>query len=78
VAGQPDEFFAMRDDPFERNNLLDNPLGLENDIIRMQRKMEDFVILHEAHRDGTAPAGTIDYSDNPELLERLRGLGYIE
>ncbi len=78
VAGQPDEFFAVRDDPFERNNLLDNPLGLENDIIRMQRKMEDFVILHEAHRDGTAPAGTIDYSDNPELLERLRGLGYIE
>jgi arylsulfatase A-like enzyme len=78
VAGQPDEFFAERDDPFERNNLLDNPLGLENDIIRMQHKMEDFVILHEAHRDGTAPAGTIDYSDNPELLERLRGLGYIE
>jgi arylsulfatase A-like enzyme len=78
VAGQPDEFFAVRQDPFENDNLLDNPLGLENDIIRLQRRLEDFVILHEAHRDGTAPAGTIDYSDNPELLERLRGLGYIE
>jgi hypothetical protein len=34
--------------------------------------------MAEAHRDGTTAGREIDYSDNPELLERLRGLGYIE
>lgn len=78
VAGRPDEFFDVRSDPFETNNLIDNPIGYENDILRMQKALEDYVVISEAHRDGTAAAGQIDYSDNPELLERLRGLGYIE
>lgn len=78
VGGQPDEFFDVHNDPFETVNLLDNPFGYENDILQLQKQMEEFVIMAEAHRDGVAPAGRIDYSDNPQLLERLRGLGYIE
>lgn len=78
VGGQPDEFFSVREDPFEESDLLDNPIGYENDIIKMQQTLDDWVVMAEAHRDGVAPAGEVDYSDNPELLERLRGLGYIE
>jgi arylsulfatase A-like enzyme len=78
VDDRPDEFFDVRRDPTEDNNLLDSPLGYENNILQTENKMEDFVALMEAHRSGTASGKQIDYSDNPELLERLRGLGYIE
>lgn len=78
VGGRPDEFFDTKVDPLEINNLLDNPVGYENDLLRLEQKMDEFVIMAEAHRDGTAAGGEIDYSDNPELLERLRALGYIE
>lgn len=78
IGDQPDEFFDTRLDPAETNNLLDRPFGYENDIINMQHALDDWLVLAAAHRDGVAPAGEIDYSDNPELLERLRGLGYIE
>lgn len=78
VGGQPDELFDVEADPFETNNLLDNPFGYENDILRLKKTLEDHIVVSQAHRDGVAPAGKIDYSDNPELLERLRGLGYIE
>lgn len=77
VDGRPDEFFDVAHDPFEETNLLDAP-GYENDILRMERMLEEFVVVAEAHRDGTAAGRELDLSDNPELLERLRGLGYIE
>ncbi len=78
VGEQPDELFEFHEDPFETHNLLDDPFGHENDLLHLQKQLDDFVIVSEAHRDGIAPAGQVDYSDNPELLERLRGLGYIE
>ncbi|GAB4475778.1 MAG: sulfatase [Anaerolineae bacterium] len=78
VGGRPDEFFDVREDYFETRNLLDNPFGYENELIALQRRLEEFIVIQEAHRDGTAGGALIDYSDNPEILERLRGLGYIE
>jgi len=78
VADRSDEFFDVRLDYFEHNNLLDNPFGYENDILRLERQLEDFVLVAEAQRDGTAAGKHIDYSNNPELLDRLRALGYLE
>lgn len=78
VSDRPDELFYMPDDPFETKNLLDNPVGHEKEVLRLERALEDYIVLAEAHRDGTAAGKEIDLSDNPELLERLRGLGYIE
>jgi uncharacterized sulfatase len=78
VGGRSDEVFDLAKDPGETVNLLDNPFGYENDILRLERQMEEFMVVAQAHRDGIAPGDRIDYSDNPELLERLRGLGYIE
>jgi uncharacterized sulfatase len=78
IGDKPDEFFDVLNDPLEATNLLERPYGHENDLIGLERDLEDFVATQEAVRDGTAAPGRIDYSDNPELLERLRGLGYIE
>jgi uncharacterized sulfatase len=78
VSDRPDELFYLPDDPFETQNLLDNPVGHEKEALRLERELEDYIVLAEAHRDGTAAGKEIDLSDNPELLKRLRGLGYIE
>lgn len=78
VGGRTDEFFNVRSDPMETVNLLNQPIGYENDILRMEKLLDEYILLSEAHRDGVAPGARVDYSDNPELLERLRGLGYIE
>jgi uncharacterized sulfatase len=78
VDDRADEFFDVSHDPSELRNLLDSPQGYENSILQLESKMEDFVTIMEAHRSGTVSGERIDYSDNPELLERLRGLGYIE
>ena len=78
VGDQPDEFFDVHGDPFEKTNLLERPYGYENEVLRLERELEEFITIQEARRDGTASAGRLDYSNNPELLERLRGLGYIE
>jgi arylsulfatase A-like enzyme len=78
VADRPDEFFDVYRDYRETVNLLDNSVEYGNDVLRLERALEDYVVVAEAQRDGTAAGDQIDYSDNPELLERLRGLGYIE
>lgn len=78
VGGQPDEFFDVNADPDETENLLDNPIGHENTILELERRLRDYVIVAEAQRDGTAAGEEIDLSDDPELLERLRRLGYVE
>lgn len=78
VSERPDEFFDVHKDYAEETNLLDNPFGYENNILSLEKALEAFVVVQEAHRDGTAAGETLDYSNNPELLERLRSLGYIE
>jgi uncharacterized sulfatase len=78
IGDRTDELFDMQKDPKEDHNLLDNPVGYENQLIDMEHRLEDYSSMLAAQRDGTQAGGHIDYSDNPELLERLRGLGYIE
>jgi hypothetical protein len=78
VSDRPDEFFDTSTDPLETVNLLDDPAGYEGDILRLEQTLGEFIVMAEARRDGTTAGREIDYSDNPELLERLRGLGYIE
>lgn len=79
VGEQSDEFFDVHKDPEETANILgDTRLGYENTILHMERALEDYVALAEAQRDGIATGSIQDYSNNPELLARLRALGYIE
>ncbi len=78
VGERSDEFFDMRTDPTEMVNLLDRPVGYENAIIRMERSLDGFLAAAEERRAGTARGADRDYSHDPQILERLRGLGYIE
>mgnify|MGYP000605791849 CR=1 FL=1 len=78
VDDRPDELFDVRADYFEEHNLLDRPSGYENAVLALQKQLDEFVLVAEAQRDGTTAGREIDYSSNPELLERLRGLGYVE
>jgi len=78
VGDRPDEFFDVHGDPLESTNLLERPYGYENEILSLEHRLEDFITVQQARRDGSPGAGRLDYSNNPELLERLRGLGYIE
>jgi len=78
VGGRLDEFFDLKQDPLELDNLLDRPQGYENEAVRLERELEQFMLGVEAQRDGTKAGERLDYSNNPEILERLRGLGYIE
>jgi arylsulfatase A-like enzyme len=78
VDNRSDEFFDVGRDPVEVRNLLDSPTGYENNILNLENKMDNFVTTIEAQRSGIAGGEHIDYSNNPEILERLRGLGYIE
>ncbi len=78
VGNHLDEFFDIEQDPLEETSLLDRPDGFENEVLGLDRELSEFIAEVEAQRDGTASGGHLDYSNNPELLERLRGLGYIE
>ncbi len=78
VDDRPDEFFDVQHDYEELTNLLNNPSGYENEVLRLEHALEEFAVMATAHRDGTAAGREIDYSHNPELLDRLRGLGYLE
>jgi uncharacterized sulfatase len=78
VGNAPDEFFDVHGDPHESTNLLERPYGYENEVLTLEKELENFITVQEARRDGSASPGRLDYSNNPELLERLRGLGYIE
>lgn len=78
VGDRPDEFFDVHGDPFEQTNLLERPYGYENEVLKLEHELENFIAVQEARRDGASRPGHLDYSNNPELLERLRGLGYIE
>jgi uncharacterized sulfatase len=79
VADRPDGLYRIASDPYEANNLLTNgALGHAGELLRLEQMLEEHVALAVAQSDGTTVSTEIDFSENPELLERLRGLGYIE
>ena len=78
VGGQRDEFFNVRRDPYETQNLLSSPEGCGQDAVRLDQMLDGFIAAAEARRDGTIRGDQIDLGDKDEVRERLRGLGYID
>ena len=78
IVDEPIEFFNTTTDPLEAHNLLDGTPAHAASILKLEQALAATVTTLEAHRLGISAGAQQDYSDNPELIERLRGLGYIE
>lgn len=77
VEDAGDELFDLQDDPLELVNLREKqpqPKAAE----RLQRQLQRMVELVERQRDGTEAGAPVDLEGDEGLLQRLRGLGYIE
>jgi uncharacterized sulfatase len=75
VSEWPDELFDLDKDPLEMDNRMDkepaHTAQLSQEINRLAR-------LTEAQRDNLAAGLNLDVEVDEHLLQRLRGLGYIE
>lgn len=75
VSEWPDELFDLDKDPLEMDNRMSQEVAetavMSQDINRMVR-------LTEAQRDNLAAGQNLDMEVDEHLLQRLRGLGYIE
>jgi len=78
VGGQPDELFDVGKDPLETENLLENPASYENDVLQLKNKLDQFALSAEMRGDRPGASTESDLSDDPELRQRLRGLGYFD
>ena len=75
VAEQADELFDITSDPMELNNIIaDRPDAASN----LNLEIDQLIHLAEAQRDNLAHGQRIDMEVDENLLNHLRGLGYIE
>jgi arylsulfatase A-like enzyme len=75
VADQADELFDLDRDPLESTNRLDQDAATASQLDQQLRFMARQA---EATRDGLGAAGSVDLDQDEQLVQRLRGLGYIE
>jgi uncharacterized sulfatase len=75
VSGKPDELFDLKVDPLELNDMLlrQPALGsiLSQEIERLERSTS-------AQRENLSAGDDLDLEADEQLLERLKGLGYVE
>jgi uncharacterized sulfatase len=75
VGDQPDELFDISEDPLELNNIInDQP----QEAARLNHEIIQLTHLAEAQRDNLAHGRRINLGVDEQLLNHLRGLGYIE
>ncbi len=75
VGGEPDELFHMLDDPGERRNLLQELPELATEL---DAALEELLDEARRRRPEDWEEERVSLEDNPELMDRLRGLGYVE
>jgi len=75
VADQPDELFDVIEDPAEVNNLIVERPDVTADL---DRRLGLFLSEAESRRPGNRETAQMCLEDEAELIERLRGLGYID
>jgi hypothetical protein len=68
----------VHNDPSETLNVLDNPIGHEKEVLHLTNRLEEFVAAAEARGDGVAVGHRDVLEGSPEVVERLRMLGYLE
>jgi uncharacterized sulfatase len=75
VAGEPDELFDLDRDPLEETNRLVNNAG---QVQALNQKLAGMTRQVEATRDDLGAGAFLDPEKDEQLMNRLRGLGYIE
>jgi uncharacterized sulfatase len=75
VGDEPDELFDVIADPGERDNLIDDQPGL---VAELQEALETFQQAAEMRRPTQWQESRLRVEEDEVLLERLRGLGYID
>ncbi len=75
VGEQPDELFAMPEDPGELHNLIAEKPDLADHLFAILR---DFVAEAKAQRPSDWEDERVDIESDEQLTERLRGLGYMQ
>lgn len=75
VDEQPDELFDLENDPLELEDILLQKPSTAADLVE---ELEQLERLTQSQRERLATGATIDLEIDEHLLQRLRGLGYIE
>ena len=75
VGDRPDELFDVVDDPGELNNLIDEQPEV---AAALNDRLATFRAETEARRPANWEGSRLSLEGDEEVLERLRGLGYIE
>jgi arylsulfatase A-like enzyme len=75
LAGEADELFDLDRDPLELSDRLAQETAKAGLLDQQLRAM---VRQAEATRDGLGAGATLDLEQDEQLMQRLRGLGYIE
>ena len=71
----PDALFDLARDPLEYEDILsDRPVEAD----ALSKLIDEFVRLAELQRENLAAGATLELDSDDQLLQRLRGLGYIE
>jgi arylsulfatase A-like enzyme len=75
LAGEVDELFNLDDDPMELTNRLAQETARAGIL---DQQLKAMVRQAEATRDGLGAGATLNLEQDEQLMQRLRGLGYIE
>lgn len=73
VDDQPDELFNLALDPLETENQI---TAMPETTAQLHRELKLVASRVQAQRDGFATGGSIEIDD--QLVQRLRGLGYLD
>ena len=69
LTAGPDEFYALRGDPYERNNISGKGFNEETELLKLFFTRIDLL-------QGTDDEGPL--SVDKQTIEMLRGLGYVQ
>jgi uncharacterized sulfatase len=75
VSDWPEELFDLEEDPLEVANLLSERPA---EVATLNQEGENLARITQMQRENLATGASLDLEADEQLLERLRGLGYVE
>jgi hypothetical protein len=75
VSDWPEELYHLADDPLELTNLLAERPG---EVADLNRQIERLLKMTQQQKNALPAGASLDLEADEQLVERLRGLGYVE